>query len=315
MDTDYASAHLCIVINNMIVRRMYGALRGCCDIYPRRLTLILPADNLLTTQDAPKADMFRTDQFSKERKRQDHRREIGLSDPSAGPAPALDAAGSPETRLYQRVAQRIRAFIGRQRLAPGQRLPSERDLATTLGVSRTSLREALIALELGGVIEVRAGAGAYVHTEPDRNEACVPEADAGPFECLSARRLIEPELAAMAARMASDAAIAAIREAAAEMEKQQADRIGAEQADRNFHRAIARATGNSALVSVLDCLWNLRGSLWHTLEEHFQTEELKKETLADHRRIVQAIAARDPAEARHAMRAHLERVTRTLSSG
>ena len=258
--------------------------------------------------------MFRTDQFSEERKRQDQRRVIGLSGRAAEAAPAADAAPLQEMRLYQRVAQRIRAFIGRQRLAPGQRLPSERDLASTLGVSRTSLREALIALELGGVIEVRAGAGAYVHTSPE-GDTCVPEADAGPFECLSARRLIEPELAAMAARTASNEAIAAIRAAAAEMEKTHADRAGAEQADRNFHRAIARATGNSALVSVLDCLWNQRGSLWHTLEAHFQTEELKKETLADHRRIVQAIAARDPAEARHAMRAHLERVTRTLSSG
>jgi DNA-binding FadR family transcriptional regulator len=153
-----------------------------------------------------------------------------------------------------------------------------------------------------------------VHAAPE-NEACVPEADAGPFECLSARRLVEPELAAMAARMASEEAIAAIRAAAAEMEKLHADRCSSEQADRNFHRSIARATGNSALVGMLDYLWNQRGSLWHTLEAHFQTEELKKETLADHRRIVQAIAARDPAEARHAMRAHLERVTRTLSSG
>jgi DNA-binding FadR family transcriptional regulator len=270
--------------------------------------------------------MFRTDHFQKDQKRQDQCPLVGLSGPPvtptaavspatpATPTPESSAAAPAEARLYQRVAQRVRAFIGGQRLAPGQRLPSERELAGTLGVSRTSLREALIALELGGVIEVRPGAGAWVQASPAL-EASVPEADAGPFECLSARRLIEPELAAMAARVASNEAIAAIRAAAADMERTHADRAGAEQADRNFHRAIARATGNSALVSVLDCMWNQRGSLWHTLEAHFQTEELKKETLADHRRIVQAIAARDPADARHAMRAHLERVTRTLSSG
>lgn len=258
--------------------------------------------------------MFRTDQFSENHNRHDQCRMGGLTGPVVMPAPEAAGAAPQEARLYQRVAQRIRAFIGRQRLAPGQRLPSERDLATTLGVSRTSLREALIALELGGVVEVRAGAGAYVHPTPAQ-DASVPEADAGPFECLSARRLIEPELAAMAARMASIEAIEAIRAAAADMERLRADKFGSEQADRNFHRAIARATGNSALVGVLDYLWNQRGSLWHTLEAHFQTEELRNETLADHRRIVQAIAARDPAEARHAMRAHLERVTRTLSSG
>src|SRR5438067_12524528 len=101
--------------------------------------------------------MFRTDQFSDRRKRQDQRRMSGQTGRATAPnlAPDASAAAPQEARLYQRVAQRIRAFIGRHGLAPGQRLPSERDLATTLGVSRTSLREALIALELGGVIEVR----------------------------------------------------------------------------------------------------------------------------------------------------------------
>jgi DNA-binding FadR family transcriptional regulator len=88
-----------------------------------------------------------------------------------------------------------------------------------------------------------------------------------------------------------------------------------EQADRNFHLAIARATGNSALVGSLNYLWDQRGRLWHKLKEHFQTEELRQETLKDHRRILEAIAAHDPAAARKAMRSHLERVTRTFSRG
>jgi DNA-binding FadR family transcriptional regulator len=92
-------------------------------------------------------------------------------------------------------------------------------------------------------------------------------------------------------------------------------RSGNEQADRNFHLAIARATGNSALVGVIEYLWSQRGSLWHKLKEHFQTEELRQETLKDHRRIFSAIAAHDPAGARTAMRAHLDRVTRTFSRG
>jgi DNA-binding FadR family transcriptional regulator len=232
------------------------------------------------------------------------------------------APGPNELRPYQLVAERIRELVLHASIGPGERLPSERELAALLAVSRPSLREALIALELGGIVEVRSGSGVYLCAAPQR-AAPVPEAGPGPFELLSARRLIEPELAAMAARMATDGSIDAILAAAAAMERiqdvnagdQPGDKSSCEQADRNFHLAIARATGNSALAGVLEHLWNQRGSLWHTLEQLFETDQLRKETLSDHRRIVQAIAARDPAAARHAMRAHLERVTRTLSRG
>jgi DNA-binding FadR family transcriptional regulator len=219
-----------------------------------------------------------------------------------------------EPRLYRVVADRIQALIRDQDIQPGERVPSERDLSTTLGVSRASVREALIALELGGVIEVRGGSGVYVSEAP-HEEASLPEAGPGPFEVLSARRLIEAEVAAIAARVATDGAIDAILEAVLDMERQHADKPSNEHNDRAFHLAIARATGNSALVGVMNYLWEQRGRLWHKLKEHFQTEELRQETLADHRRILEAIAAHDPAAARRAMRAHLERVTRTFSRG
>lgn len=221
---------------------------------------------------------------------------------------------SPEPRLYRIVADRIQELIREERINPGERLPSERDLATKLSVSRASLREALLALELGGVIEVRGGSGVYVSAAAE-SEASLPEAGPGPFEVLSARRLIEAEVAGIAARMATDSAVDAILRAVEEMERQHADKSSNEQADRNFHLAIARATGNSALVGVVGYLWDQRGSLWHKLKEHFQTEELRLATLADHRAIVEAIAARDPTQAKRAMRAHLERVTRTFSRG
>jgi DNA-binding FadR family transcriptional regulator len=223
-----------------------------------------------------------------------------------------------ELRPYQLVAKRIREFVLQSAIGPGERLPAERELATMLAVSRPTLREALIALELGGIVEVRSGSGIYLCAAP-AHAVPVPEAGPGPFELLSARRLIEPELAAIAARVATDGNIDAILAAAVEMEQVQAskpsDKSSCELADRNFHLTIARATGNSALAGVLEHLWNQRCGLWHTLEHLFETEELRKETLADHRRIVRAIAARDSAGARRAMRAHLERVTRTLSRG
>jgi DNA-binding FadR family transcriptional regulator len=228
--------------------------------------------------------------------------------------PPNESPVSHEPRLYRVVADRIQELIRDERIKPGERLPSERDLAIKLSVSRASLREALLALELGGVIEVRGGSGVYV-SEAAESESDLPEAGPGPFEVLSARRLIEAEVAAIAARMATDSAVDAILRAVEEMERQHSDKSSNEQADRNFHLAIARATGNSALVGVMGYLWDQRGHLWHKLKEHFQTEELRLETLADHRRIVEAIAARNPAEAKRAMRAHLERVTRTFSRG
>lgn len=227
-------------------------------------------------------------------------------------APNETAANEP--RLYRVVSSKIEELIRSENIRPGERLPAERELATKLGVSRTSLREALIALELGGTVEVRGGSGVYV-SEQAKPQAEVPTAGPGPFEVLAARRLIEVEVAAMAAKHASDANIDAILVAVMEMEQHHEDRSGNESADRNFHLAIARATGNSAMVGVIEYLWSQRGSLWHKLKEHFQTEELRQQTLIDHRNIFAAIASHDVAGARTAMRAHLDRVTRTFSRG
>jgi DNA-binding FadR family transcriptional regulator len=228
------------------------------------------------------------------------------------PAPHDPVATEP--RLYRVVSSRIEALIREEHIKPGERLPAERDLATKLGVSRTSLREALIALELGGVVEVRGGSGVYV-SEQAVPKAARPAAGPGPFEVLAARRMIEVEVAALAAKNATPAAVDAILVAVEEMEQNQDDLGENESADRNFHLAIARAAGNSALVGVIEYLWNQRGSLWHKLTEHFQTEELRQQTLLDHRAILTAIASQDVAGARQAMRAHLDRVTRTFSRG
>lgn len=228
--------------------------------------------------------------------------------------PAPREANHAEPRLYRVVATRIQQLIKDEDIQPGSRLPAERDLAAKLSVSRASLREALIALELGGVVEVRGGSGVYV-SELVALPAEMPEVGPGPFEVLAARRMIESEVAAIAAKVATDSAIDAILKAVMEMERHHEDRTSNEMADRNFHLAIARATGNTALVGVIEYLWNQRGTLWHKLKEHFQTEDLRKQTLLDHRKVLEAIASHDVAGARQAMRAHLERVTRTFSRG
>jgi DNA-binding FadR family transcriptional regulator len=228
--------------------------------------------------------------------------------------PAAHDAIATEPRLYRVVSGRIEALIREEDIKPGERLPAERDLAAKLGVSRTSLREALIALELGGVVEVRGGSGVYV-SEQAAQKSARPAAGPGPFEVLAARRMVEVEVAALAAKNATPAAVDAILVAVEQMEQNQHNHGENESADRDFHLAIARAAGNSALVGVIEYLWNQRGTLWHKLTEHFQTEELRQQTLLDHRAILAAIASQDVAGARTAMRAHLDRVTRTFSRG
>src|SRR5690349_3269825 len=94
-------------------------------------------------------------------------------------------------RLYRQIADQIAALIERGEYRPGQRLPPERDLAKQLGVSRPSVREALIALEVEGYVEVRIGSGVYVVDRTDKDAVAPLPADSGPFELIKARWLIE----------------------------------------------------------------------------------------------------------------------------
>lgn len=209
---------------------------------------------------------------------------------------------SQDARLYRVVADRIRRIIRQASIPAGARLPSERAMSAQLDVSRQSIREALIELELRGEIEVRNGSGAYV-TASAAAEARVAGPIPRPFEVLAARRLIEPEVAAQAARVATDQAIDIVLGAAAGVEGN-----ANKQADRDFHLAIALAAGNSALYGVLAQLWDQHA----TLHDHADGQD--RAALADHRAVASAIAARDPSAARHAMRWHLDRLTRTLST-
>jgi DNA-binding FadR family transcriptional regulator len=221
-----------------------------------------------------------------------------------------------EARPYQLVAKRIRALILQSAIGPGDRLPPERKLATLLAVSRPTLREAMIALEVGGVVEVRSCSGVYLRAAP-QPDVPVRKTGADPFELLSARRLIEPELAAMAARVATDNSIDAILAATVELERLQRerpdDRSGFRRAAHDFHLKVARATGNGELTRVFEQLSNDDGCLLRAMERFFETDELRRQAVAEHRQILRAIATHDAAAARRAMRTHLERAALALS--
>jgi DNA-binding FadR family transcriptional regulator len=225
------------------------------------------------------------------------------------------------TRLYRQIAGQIIALIDGGECAPGSRLPPERELAVLLGVSRTSVREAIIALEIAGRVEVRVGTGIFVtdrRSRTDARPAAAPVGDggAGPFELLAARSIIEGETAALAARSSRKSQIAAMRATIVRMRDHAENSTERDAADRAFHVLIAEATGNGALAHAVASLWDQRcGDLWARIEAHFHTAALRAKALADHEAIVTALEARDADAARAAMHRHLRRVAREFQRG
>jgi DNA-binding FadR family transcriptional regulator len=210
-------------------------------------------------------------------------------------------------RLYRQIADQISALIIDGEYTPGSRLPAERDLAKQLGVSRPSVREALIALEVEGMLDVRVGSGIYVTQPGERHEGNMLAGDSGPFEVIRARRVIEGECAALAAKCANPVQLRAIREAHANMVKESKRHHNPLDADRLFHVNIAEASGNSALVLVVQTLWDQRmGPLYRSLERKLEYPRMAAETVREHQAIVSAIVRRDPRAARSAMRRHMD---------
>lgn len=217
-------------------------------------------------------------------------------------------------RLYRQIADQIRSLIGNGEFAPGARLPAERDLARQLGVSRPSLREALIALEIEGLLDVRVGSGIYVARPGERARHAELADASGPFEVIRARRLIEGECAALAARHASPLQLRAIRRAHAYMQKEARRNHNPLHADRAFHVRIAEAAGNSALELVVQTLWDQRvGPLYRALEVKLEYPAMAAETLREHQAVLNAILARRPAVARTAMRRHMDMTRKRYS--
>jgi len=217
-------------------------------------------------------------------------------------------------RLYQRIAEEIARLIDAGTFRPGDRLPAERDLARSLDVSRSSLREALSALEIDGRVTIKVGSGAYVATPKLRGGGggrARKSAEISPFDVLRTRRLVEVEAAALAARHATPAQIAAMGTAFERLaEEMRANRMQSA-ADRDFHVCIANASGNSALALVVERLWAEGGQPLNVrIEALFVTRGRKRDNIAEHRAVLDAIRNHDPAAARRAMRAHLTNAER-----
>ena len=225
------------------------------------------------------------------------------------------------SRLYRQIAEQLRGLIVEGEFAAGTRLPAERDLAKQLGVSRPSVREALIALEVEGWVEVRTGSGIYVQEARQRSGAHAPRngngtgTDWGPLELMRARELVEGEVAALAARNARKAHIAAMAGALAQMREESEAGHEPRGGDEAFHTAIAQACGNEVLGDTVRSYWSARhGPIFSRLGDYFENPASWSAALVEHAAVLDAIRARDAQAARDAMQQHLKKATNRYSA-
>ncbi|HYP71443.1 MAG TPA: FadR/GntR family transcriptional regulator [Variovorax sp.] len=220
-------------------------------------------------------------------------------------------------RLYRQIADQLRALIGKGEFAVGARLPAERDLARQLGVSRPSVREALIALEVEGWVEVRTGSGVYVleRQQPAAAAPAATQAEWGPLELIRARRVVEGETAAIAAGQRKNHHIDAMTRAIETM-RELADRgVMPLEGDRAFHLAIVDACGNAVLSETVLGFWDSRkGPIFTRLGGYFETVKSWRSAIAEHEDIRDAIAARDAEAARTAMHIHMDKSHQRFSA-
>jgi len=214
-------------------------------------------------------------------------------------------------RLYQDLARKLIAELASGKFPVGSRLPAERELAQQYAVSRPTVREAVIALEVQGLVEVRIGSGAYVIALPGKRR--IAGFDISAFELTEARLLFEGEAAALAASQVNDEDVAEIERLVSEIARENQDPRGTVKADRAFHLAIAKATRNTAIYETIEKLWALRDTSPEAalLHEKARTANVKP-VVEEHTAVLDALKARDPKAARAAMRAHLAAVLDSL---
>ena len=214
-----------------------------------------------------------------------------------------------EKRLYRRILKQMLLLIDSGDFPVGGRLPPERELAERFGVSRPTIREAIIALEVLDRVEVKTGSGVYVLAHnADSANGYDPSISA--FELTEARALIEGEAAALAAIMISDEQLRELEVSLHEMADESADgSLTSEDSDKRFHAIIAQATENRMLIAIAKNLWAIRDNSPMVHRSYQAICEMDGEKRVDeHMEILQAIKDRDPSAARKAMHGHFARI-------
>lgn len=209
-------------------------------------------------------------------------------------------------RLYQSVAAQILALIRNGEFPPGERLPPERELALKLGVSRPSLREALIALEIGGQVEIRMGSGVYACETGADDAGAVSALGDSPSELMQARAAIEGSVVVLATARMNAAMLDRLRRTVERMRRLAAAGKSPVEADRQFHMLIAEAAGNSVLSRYMGELFDSRHDpIAAAMRGHAESAQTWTAAVQEHEAVLKALQAGDPIAAQTAMRAHL----------
>jgi DNA-binding FadR family transcriptional regulator len=211
-------------------------------------------------------------------------------------------------RLYRQVADQLRHLIDSGEYAIGARLPTERELAHQFGLSRPTVREALIALEVEGRVRIRVGSGIYVQALAEHASAGVRDNDEGPFELLRAREFVEGAVAAEAARQAGAQDIRGLDDILARMTAVSHPSEETVALDRDFHTRVAGILGNAVLVRVVGEMFDQRlNPYFERLSSYFENDRSWRAAAEEHEAVRDAIAAHDAEGAKAAMQRHLQR--------
>ncbi len=226
-----------------------------------------------------------------------------------------------QEKIYAQIYQQIIELIERGEYSPGDQLPPERDLSRKLGVSRAALREALIVMQMNGVVKTVSGKGTFIGQLPNNNAVAVsfPQFGESPFAILEARKAVEPMIAHLAAEVSTEDGQKKIAEILAWVEADQTQNQVVSntfsEGDRQFHLEIARSTENPLIISIQEVIYTYTGqALWLTLMRHssFATPNRWQNSLHEHRVIFEAICNRDPGMAAARVQAHLRKVERIM---
>jgi DNA-binding FadR family transcriptional regulator len=220
-----------------------------------------------------------------------------------------------EARTYQIIGESLKERIRAGEFSVGGRLPPERELAESYNVGRTVIHDALVMLEVKGLVEIKQGSGVYVTRsvyESEAEQAITLRSDlppATPLDLLYARQWLESNVAKLAASKATDADISEIANAY-EMHKDAAYGEAKESMDFRFHLAIAKATHNPELVEIVRALWQRRDNnpLWKRLHDKIKDAHYRERWTQDHQKIVATLTRRDPDAAYVAMWSHVDHV-------
>ena len=222
-----------------------------------------------------------------------------------------------KTRVYEEIVVKIKDMLENGRLKSGDQLPGERELSEVFQVSRSSVREALRTLETQGYLESRQGDGTYIASKPVESlvnplaSVIFSEKDSQ-MELFEMRRLIEPQLAYLAAERATQEEIAMMEQALVLQEEAVARGETGTDVDRSFHYIMAKATKNKVLLRLTD---SMRDLLAESRDKYLQVEGRPDKSISRHRQVLDAIKARDGELAAQVMLEHVVDIEECLFVG